>query len=56
MVTSQEEYYIKKAKEYLIPASRQYKHNDDSDGFVAAFDYDETIKLVANMIEKAIKT
>lgn len=48
-----DEHYIKKAKEYLTPALRQYKHNDGSDGFVAAFDYDETIELMANMIEVA---
>lgn len=49
----QNEHYITKAKEYLVPALRQYKHNDGSDGFVYAFDYDETIELMANMIEIA---
>ena len=47
------EHYISKAKEYLAPAYRQYKHNDGSDGFVAGFDFQETIRLVANLIEVA---
>jgi len=50
-----DEFYLEKAKNYLVPAMRQYKHNDDSQGFVAAFDYDETIKLVAYLIEVAGK-
>jgi NAD kinase len=33
----------------LIPAIRQYKHNDGSDGFVIAYDKDETEKLVAEL-------
>ena len=47
------EHYIAKAKEYLAPAYRQYKHNYGSDGFVAGFDFQETIRLVANLIEVA---
>lgn len=33
----------------LIPAIRQYKHNDGSDGFVFAYDRDETEKLVTEL-------
>ena len=47
------EHYIAKAKEYLIPANRQFKHNHGSEGFVKGFYYEETIRLVANLIEVA---
>jgi len=33
----------------LIPAIRQYKHNDGSEGFVMAYDKDETEKLVTEL-------
>ncbi|MBL4795833.1 MAG: hypothetical protein JKY50_00310 [Oleispira sp.] len=33
----------------LIPAVRQYKHNDGSEGFVMAYDKDETEKLVTEL-------
>lgn len=46
--------------EILWPALRQYRHNNDNSpslshpegGFVAAFDYDETLKVVTAMQEE----
>ena len=46
-------FYIEKAKNYLVPALRQHRHNHGSDELIPAFDYDETIELVANLIEVA---
>lgn len=37
----------------LIPALRQYQHNDSS-GLLAGFDHDETVK-VFGLMEKALK-
>lgn len=34
----------------LLPALRQYKHNDCS-GFVAAYDYAETQKIALNLLK-----
>lgn len=36
----------RKTPEILIPALRQYQHNDCS-GLLAGFDYDETVKIIA---------
>jgi hypothetical protein len=33
----------------LISAIRQYKHNDGSEGFVCAFDEEETIKVINDL-------
>tara|TARA_R110002096_G_scaffold412705_1_gene613239 strand:- start:33 stop:233 length:201 start_codon:yes stop_codon:yes gene_type:complete len=33
----------------LIPAIRQYKHNDGSEGFVIAYDEKETEKVVTEL-------
>lgn len=41
-----------KTPEILLPALRQYQHNDCS-GLLAGFDYDETVKAVA-MLNKDI--
>lgn len=41
--------YYEKAKEYLLPAYRQYRHNDNS-GFTSGFEYEETIELVASLM------
>ncbi len=38
----------------LIPALRQYQHNDCS-GLIHAFDYEETIKIVTNLQYKLLK-
>ncbi len=38
--------------EILWSAARQYQHNDCS-GLLIGFDYDETLKLLRNEIEKA---
>ena len=45
--------------EILIPALRQYRHKNDNSpsldrpdgGFVTGFDYDETCKVVAGLLE-----
>ena len=37
----------------LIPASRQYIHNDNS-GFVAGYDVEETRKIVKNLLESLV--
>jgi len=49
--------------EILWPALRQYRHNSDNSpslidpeqGFVCAFDYDETLKVVATLLTRAEK-
>lgn len=43
------------AKKYLLPALRQYRHNTDvqtEKQFVHGFEYEETIKLMADLIEE----
>ncbi len=42
-----------KTPEILLPALRQYRHNDGS-GLLAGFDHDETSKLV-NLMDEALK-
>lgn len=42
-----------KTPEILLPALRQYQHNDCS-GLIAGFDYDKTAKIVA-LMNKALK-
>ena len=50
-----------KTPEILWPALRQYRHNTDNspdlfnpkDGFVCAFDYDETLKVVTALQSRA---
>lgn len=42
-----------KTPDILIPALRQFQHNDCS-GLLAGFDYDETAKLV-NLMQKTLK-
>jgi len=39
------------AKELLIPAARQYKHNNGI-GFLCGYGCDETVQIVADLIEK----
>jgi len=39
----------RKTPDILLPALRQYQHNDCS-GLVAGFDYDETVKIVSLLI------
>ena len=40
---------MSKTPEILRGATRQYKHNDGSDGFVVAFEQVETIKIVGQL-------
>jgi hypothetical protein len=42
-----------KTPEILIPALRQYRHND-GDGLLFGFDHDETAKIV-NLMGKGLK-
>lgn len=42
----------KKAKQLLLPACRQHMHNDGS-GLIPAYDYEETIKIVENLLERS---
>ena len=44
--------YLDTAKNLLLPALRQHKHNNGTPGFIAAYDYEETIKLVSQLMEK----
>ena len=46
---------MSKTPEILWGATRQYKHNDGSDGFVLAFEQGETIKIVSQL-ESSIAT
>ena len=46
---------IKKAKEILMPASRQHQHNDCS-GLIMAYDYEATLYIVAGILEQRIET
>lgn len=41
--------FYEKAKEFLLPAYRQYRHNDNS-GLIQGFEYEETIELVASLM------
>ncbi len=41
-----------KTPEILLPALRQYQHNDYS-GLLAGFDYDEIIKIMNTVAENA---
>jgi len=42
---------VKMTPKILLPALRQYRHNDSS-GFVFGFDYDKTCKVVAGVEAK----
>lgn len=42
-----------KTPKFLLGALRQYRHNDGSDGFLVGLDYDETLKVIARLIESA---
>lgn len=42
-----------KTPEILVPASRQYQHNN-CNGMLAGFDHGETVKIV-NLLNKTIK-
>lgn len=44
-----------KAKELLISASRQYKHNN-GDGFVGGYDCEEVVNIVANLLKQKVTT
>lgn len=41
-----------KAKSILVSALRQYRHNN-SDDYVAGFDYEDTLDLVAKLLDSA---
>ena len=43
-----------KTPSILIPALRQYQHNDCS-GLLAGFDYDETIKIVSQLRDAVLE-
>lgn len=38
--------------EVLIPAIRQYKHNDGSEGFVMGYDKSVTNEIVKNLVDE----
>ena len=38
-----------KVKELLLPALRQYRHNN-SEGFISGFDYDETVNILTEYL------
>ena len=50
-----EEEYLRLAKEYLITAVRQHRHNYGSEELIAAYDYEETQILVAHLIKNYTK-
>jgi len=44
---------LEKAKKILLPAARQHQHNDCS-GLIPAYDYEETNKIVSNLLEPLV--
>ena len=44
-----------KIPDILLPALRQYQHNDCS-GLLAGFDYDETVKIVTSLQRQFVES
>ena len=45
-----------KTPDYLLPALRQYRHNDMSNELVFGLDHDETIQIVENILHNYKQT